>query len=95
MKFDKDTVARVARLARIATGEGEPQQLAGELSAIIEWIDTLDEVDTDDIEPMTGVGAMTLKWRHDDVTAGGAADDITANAPACAEGCFVVPKIVE
>ncbi len=95
MKFDKDTVARVARLARIATGDAERKQLAGELSAIIEWIDTLGEVDTDDVEPMTGVGAMTPTWRPDDITDGGIADDITANAPACAEGCFVVPKIVE
>lgn len=95
MKFDKDTVARVARLARIATGDAERQQLAGELSAIIEWIDTLGEVDTDGVEPMTGVGAMTLKWRPDEVTDGDVADDITANAPALSDGCFVVPKIVE
>ena len=95
MKFDKDTVARVARLARIATGDAERQQLAGELSSIIEWIDTLGEVDTDEVEPMSGVGAMTLKRRRDEVTDGGVADDITANAPASSEGCFVVPKIVE
>lgn len=95
MKFDKDTVARVARLARIATGDAERQQLAGELSSIIEWIDTLGEVDTDDVEPMTGVGAMTPKWRRDEVTDGVVVDDITANAPASSEGCFVVPKIVE
>ena len=95
MKFDKDTVARVARLARIATDDTERQQLAGEISAIIAWIDTLGEVDTDQVEPMTGVGDMTLKWRRDDVTDGAIADDITANAPSSAEGCFVVPKIVE
>ena len=95
MKFDKDTVARVARLARIATDDTEREQLAGEISSIIAWIDTLGEVDTDDVEPMTSVGAMTLKWRRDDVTDGGIAGDITANAPARADGCFVVPKIVE
>ena len=95
MKFDKDTVARVARLARIATDDTEREQLAGEISSIIAWIDTLGEVDTEHVEPMTGVGAMTLKWRRDDITEGGIADDITANAPARADGCFVVPKIVE
>ena len=41
MKFDKDTVARVARLARIATDDTEREQLAGEISSIIAWIDTL------------------------------------------------------
>ena len=95
MKFDKDTVARVARLARIATDDTDRAQLAGEISSIIAWIDTLREVDTDDVEPMTSVGDMTLKWRRDDVSEGGIADDITANAPARADGCFVVPKIVE
>ena len=95
MKFDKDTVARVARLARIATDDTEREQLAGEISSIIAWIDTLSEVDTEHVEPMTSVGAMTLKWRRDDITEGGIADDITANAPARADGCFVVPKIVE
>ncbi len=95
MKFDKNTVARVARLARIATGDTECRQLADEISSIIAWIDTLGEVDTDDVEPMTGVGAMTLKWRCDEVTDGGIADDITANAPASVDGCFVVPKTVE
>ncbi len=95
MKFDKDTVARVARLARIATDDAECQQLAGELSSIISWVDTLSEVDTDNVEPMTSVGAMTLTWRRDEVTDGDIADAVTANAPVSSEGCFVVPKIVE
>ena len=95
MKFDKDTVARVARLARIATTDDEQERLAEELSAILEWIDELGEVDTDGVEPMTSVVAMTLKSRRDEVTDGSIADDITANAPASARGFFVVPKVVE
>ena len=95
MKFDKDTVARVAHLARVATDDAERQQFAGELSSIISWMGILSEVDTDNVEPMTGVGAMTLTWRRDEVTDGDIADAVTANAPASSEGCFVVPKVVE
>ncbi len=95
MKFDKDTVARVARLARIATTDEERERLSRELSAILEWIDALSEVDTDGVAPMTSVAAMALKSRGDAVTDGGMAGNITANAPASAGGCFVVPKVVE
>jgi len=95
MSLDEQTVARIARLARIAVPQDELAPLAGELSHILEWIEQLNEVDTEGVAPMTSVVAMRLAWRDDRVTDGGRPEDILANAPARQDGYFVVPKVVE
>jgi aspartyl-tRNA(Asn)/glutamyl-tRNA(Gln) amidotransferase subunit C len=95
MSLDEATVARVARLARIAVPETELAPLAGELSRILEWIEQLNEVDTAGVPPMTSVVAMKLALRADEVTDGGRAEDILRNAPAREGDYFVVPKVVE
>ena len=95
MSLDEATVARIARLARIAVPEAELAPLAGERSHILGWIEQLSEVDTDGVAPMTSVVAMRLAWREDKVTDGGKAEAILANAPERQDGYFVVPKVVE
>ena len=95
MSLDEATVARIARLARIAVPADELQPLATELSRILEWIEQLNEVDTEGVPPMTSVAAMQLAWREDRVTDGGRPEDILANAPERQDGYFVVPKVVE
>jgi aspartyl-tRNA(Asn)/glutamyl-tRNA(Gln) amidotransferase subunit C len=95
MSLDEATVARVARLARLAVPEAELAPLAGELSRILEWIEQLNEVDTEGVPPMTSVVATKLVLRADEVTDGGRAEDILGNAPARAGDYFVVPKVVE
>jgi len=95
MAIDAATVRRVARLARIREPEDRLEPLARELSAILGWIEQLNEIDTDGVEPMTSAVAATLPMREDVVTDGGDADAILANAPAKADGFFVVPKVVE
>jgi aspartyl-tRNA(Asn)/glutamyl-tRNA(Gln) amidotransferase subunit C len=95
MSLDEQTVARIARLARIAVPEQELRPLAGELSHILDWIEQLNEVDTDGAAPMTSVVAMKLAWRDDRVTDGDRPEDILANAPQRQDGYFVVPKVVE
>jgi aspartyl-tRNA(Asn)/glutamyl-tRNA(Gln) amidotransferase subunit C len=95
MSLDEATVARIARLARIAVPEAELRPLAGELSRILDWIEQLNEVDTTDVPPMTSVVAATLRLRADEVTDGGRAGDILANAPERQDDYFVVPKVVE
>jgi aspartyl-tRNA(Asn)/glutamyl-tRNA(Gln) amidotransferase subunit C len=95
MSLDEKTVARIARLARIAVPEQELEPLAGELSHILKWIEQLNEVDTDGVAPMTSVVAMKLAWREDRVTDGGWPEAILANAPERQDGYFVVPKVVE
>ena len=95
MAVDRETVIRVARLARIQVPEGDLDTLAGELSNIIGWVEQLDEVDTDGVEPMASVADMKLRWRKDVVTDGGVTDKVTANAPDPQNGMFSVPKVIE
>ena len=95
MSIDAATVRRVAHLARIKESEERLEPLARELSAILGWIEQLGEVDTDGVEPMTSVVAATLPMREDVVTDGGDAGIVLSNAPAEADGFFVVPKVVE
>jgi len=95
MAIDAATVRRVAKLARIHEPEDRLEPLARELNAIMGWIDQLNEIDTDGVEPMTSAVAATLPLREDVVTDGGDADAILANAPAKANGFFIVPKVVE
>lgn len=95
MSVDTDTVRRVARLARIAVEEEELASLSGELNSILGWVEQLNEVDVDGVEPMTSVTPMDLKRRSDEVTDGSRRPDILANAPDAREGFFAVPKVVE
>jgi aspartyl-tRNA(Asn)/glutamyl-tRNA(Gln) amidotransferase subunit C len=95
MAIDAATVRKVARLARIAEPEARLEPLAKELSGILAWIEQLNEVDTDGVEPMASTEAVTLPMRDDVVTDGGDPDRVLANAPKAAKGFFVVPKVVE
>lgn len=95
MAIDKDTARRVAHLARIEVAESQLETLAGELSGILVFMEQLNEVDVEGVEPMTSVTPMALKRRQDVVTDGGYQDQILANAPDSREGFFAVPKVVE
>ena len=95
MSIDIDTARRVAHLARIKVDETELPALAGELSGILTFMEQLNEVDVDGIEPMTSVTPMRLKRRADVVTDGNIQAQILANAPDAREGFFAVPKVVE
>jgi aspartyl-tRNA(Asn)/glutamyl-tRNA(Gln) amidotransferase subunit C len=95
MPVDRDTVRRVARLARIAVSDDEIEPLQAQLNGILGFIEQLREVDVEGVEPMTTVVATAMKMRDDVVTEGGNAKAVTANAPASADGFFEVPKVVE
>jgi len=95
MAIDRDTVARIAALARIKVADEELSRLAGELNKIIGWVEQLDEVKTEGVEPMASVANMKLRRRKDEVTDGGIPDKVLANAPESVDGFFVVPKVIE
>lgn len=95
MSVDKDTVRRVAKLARIAFPEDRLEPMAGELNRLLAWVEQLNEVDTSGVEPMTSVVTMSLKMREDVVTDGGVAEAVTKNAPLGDDHYFAVPKVVE
>ena len=95
MSVDTDTVKKVARLARIKVSEADAERMTGELNAILGFVEQLDEVNIDGVEPLTSVVEQTMKKRQDGVTDGGYAADIVANAPVSEDNFFMVPKVVE
>jgi len=95
MSVDAETVRRVAHLARVAVADDEVENLRGELNAMLAFVERLAEVDVTGVEPMTSVTPMAMRMRQDQVTDGGIADDVMANAPAREDHFFVVPKVVE
>ena len=95
MSLDKATVAHIATLARIKLEDAELERMAGELSHILAWIEQLNEVDAADVPPLASVVDTKLPWRADEVTDGGYAADVVANAPDPAHDFFTVPKVVE
>lgn len=95
MSVDIKTVKRVARLSRIAVTDDEAERMALELNAILGFVEQLDEVNVDNVEPLTSVIPMFLRTREDVVTDGNKAADIVANAPLSEDNFFLVPKVIE
>jgi aspartyl-tRNA(Asn)/glutamyl-tRNA(Gln) amidotransferase subunit C len=95
MSVDRQTVRRIAKLARIALPDERVEPMMTELNGILGWIEQLQEVSIEGVEPMTSVVAQKLKMREDIVTAGGDAAAIVGNAPQAEGDFFVVPKVVE
>jgi aspartyl-tRNA(Asn)/glutamyl-tRNA(Gln) amidotransferase subunit C len=95
MSLDLATVRRIAALARIHVDDAELPALQADLNGILGWIEQLNEVNVEGIEPLTGAAQMALKMREDVVTDGGYPEKVLANAPERAGDFFVVPKVVE
>ena len=95
MSVDFLTVKRVAHLSRLAITDAEVPHLVGEINAMLDFVEQLNEVDVTGVEAMTSVIPMALKKRADVVTAGNDAASITANAPMSEDHFFLVPKVVE
>ena len=95
MSLDEADVARIARLARIEIDPEKRNALAAELSNIMGWIEQLNEVDTENVPPMTSVSEAKLALRNDEVTDGNKVEKILQNAPEQQDAHFVVPKVVE
>ena len=95
MSVDKETVQRIAKLARIALDETQAAAMEQELNALLSWVEQLQEVNVEGVAPMTSVVEQRLKMRDDAVTDGGYAEDLMKNAPQSEGHFFVVPKVVE
>ena len=99
MSVDKETVRKVAKLARIAVPEERLDPLAQELNGILGWIEQLNEIDVDGVEAMASTVDMAMPMREDLLadgpTGGGQPEKIVANAPKTEDHFFVVPKVVE
>lgn len=95
MSLDRETVKRIATLARLRLSEDRIGPMQQDLNRILHFIDQLNEVDTSQVDPMAGGNASSLSMRKDVVTDGNYVEKVLANAPEVACNMFVVPKVVE
>ena len=95
MSVTKDDVRKVARLSRIAVPDEKLEGLATELNGIMGWIEQLNEVDVEGVEPLTSIVETSLPMRTDEVTDGDRRDEVLVNAPKSDVGFYVVPHSVE
>lgn len=95
MSIDKETVRKVAGLARLKLNEEELERFTPQVAGIVKWVEMLGEVNTDNVAPLANVVNSDLKLRVDAVNDGGYQKEILVNAPESMEGFFVVPKVVE
>lgn len=90
-----ETVKRIARLSRLHVDEDRHAALADELNGILAWIEQLNEVDVEGVQPMTSAVDMEAPLRKDQVTDGGKREQVLHNAPKADSGFYVVPRSVE
>ena len=95
MSLTSDDVKRVAKLARIKVEDDALPALAAEFNNILGFIEQLNEVDVDGVEPMTSVTPQRLKCRVDVVSDGSQQQAVLKNSPDAREGFFTVPKVME
>ena len=95
MTISKDTILKIANLAKISISEDQIEKFEGEISSILNWVETLNEVDTENIEPMSNSLTNFLQMREDIVNDGEKGSQILSNSPAEDKNFFVVPKVIE
>lgn len=95
MKITDETVDYVAALAKLHLNEEQKAKAKIDLESILSYMDHMNELNTDDIEPMSHAFPITNVYREDVVTNGDNREELLANAPAKKDGCFLVPKTVE
>ena len=95
MKIDKNTTLKIAKLCRIKVNPDEIEELSLQLNLILDWVEQLNEVNTDNIEPLTNVSISDLPLREDIEHNENNSENVLSNAPEKLENYFVVPKVVD
>ena len=95
MSIDLKTIKHISKLSRISVDERKAQKLAGDLNSIFKFIEKLNELNIDDVKPLTSVAETTLKLRSDEVKSKDIRNEIIKNSPQDNEDYFVVPKVIE
>ena len=95
MSIDKDTVIHISKLARISLDEKKVDSLSKDLTSIMRFIENLNKLNTDKIEPLTSIINASLNSRKDEVKDGKIRDQILKNSPEKNDEFFVVPKVIE
>ena len=95
MSIDLKTIKHISKLSRISVDDQKAEKLAGDLNSIFKFIEKLNELNTDKVEPLTSVAETTLKLRSDEVKSKDIRNEIIKNSPQDNEDYFVVPKVIE
>ena len=95
MSIDLKTIKHISKLARISVDEKRAEKLAGDLNSIFDFIEKLNKLKTDNVEPLTSIAETTLKLRSDEVKSKNIREQIIKNSPQDNEDYFVVPKVIE
>ena len=95
MSIDLKTIKHISKLSRISVDEKKAEKLAGDLNSIFDFIEKLNELKTDNIEPLTSVAKTTLKLRSDEIKSENLREQVIKNSPEENEDYFVVPKVIE
>jgi len=95
MSIDLKTIKHISKLSRISVDEKKAEKLAGDLNSIFDFIEKLNELKTDNVEPLPSVAETTLKLRSDEVKSKNIREQIIKNSPQDNEDYFVVPKVIE
>ena len=95
MKINKNTINKIARLSRIKLDDKESEDYIKDLNSILDWVEQLNEVNTENIEPLSNISSSILPKREDVSKDVNSSDEILENAPDKLEGFFAVPKVVE
>jgi aspartyl-tRNA(Asn)/glutamyl-tRNA(Gln) amidotransferase subunit C len=95
LKLDTNTINKIAKLARIRLSDKEANELLKDMNSILDWVEQLNEVNTDSVEPLTNISSSTLPKRKDEAEDVNTSDEILQNSPDKLEGYFAVPKVVE
>jgi len=95
MTIDLKTIKHISKLSRISVNDEKVKKLAGDMNTIFDFIEKLNELKTDNIEPLTSVAETTLKLRVDEVKSGNIREQVLKNSPDENEDFFVVPRVVE
>ena len=95
MKIDKNTTLKIAKLSRIKININEVDELSTQLSSILKWVEQLNEVNTDNVKPLSNVSISDLPLREDKEVTQDSSEEVLKNAPELLENYFVVPKVVE
>ena len=95
MKIDKNTINKIAKLSRIKLEEKEADSLIKDLNSILDWVEQLNEVNTEKVEPLSNISLSKLPKLEDIAENKNSSKEILSNAPDKLEGYFAVPKVVE
>jgi|TARA_B110000438_G_scaffold213378_1_gene205608 aspartyl-tRNA(Asn)/glutamyl-tRNA(Gln) amidotransferase subunit C len=95
MSIDKDTVKQISKLARISVDEEKIDSLTKDLSSIFKFIEQLNELNTDNVKPLSSILNEPLRLRKDEISDGNIREKILENSPKKNEEFFVVPKVIE